>query len=525
MDPYDRVVQESLADIIRTRGTPKADQVAIEFEGRSITYGELDDRSSQVANALRSAGVDEQTCVGFLDKNCVEYFEVAFGIGKINAINVGVNWRLTPREMLHIIDDSQMSVLVIGHDFVSHIEAIEHELTTVKTFVVIGEHDRWSSYEQWIGVESTDDPMVKTSASDIAFLIFTSGTTGLPKGAMMNQLGFFAAFSALDRWEIDESSVMLAMMPMFHFAGSGWSLLGLAVGAKIVLLPDVDPARVLQVIPEFGITNIVLAPSVIQFMMMTPGAADVDYRSMRAMVYGGSPITETTLAEATAMFGCHFMQIYGLTETAGGVAQLDAVDHDPEHRPHLLRSCGKAFDWVELRIVDPETGVDVPEGELGEFWIRAAQNMPGYWRNPEATAATITPDGWLRTGDAGSRDTEGFLFLEDRVHDMVVSGAENIYPAEVENALMKHPAVADVAVIGVPDERWGEAVKGIVVLADGHGDVTGDDIIAATREHLAGYKLPKSIDFATELARTPTGKLLRRLIREPYWVDKTRSIG
>jgi long-chain acyl-CoA synthetase len=517
-------VQESLADIVRTTGTPQADKVAIEFEGRSVTYGELDRRSSQVANALLSEGVEEQTCVGFLDKNCLEYFEVAFGIGKINAINVGVNWRLTPGEMLHIIEDSQMTVLVVGQDFISHIEAIEHELTTVTSIVVIGEHDRWPSYERWIGVEPADDPMVKTSASDIAFLIFTSGTTGLPKGAMMNQFGFFAAFSALDRWMIDEDSVMLAMMPMFHFAGSGWSLLGLAVGAKIVLLPDVDPVRVLDAIPTFGITNIVLAPAVIQFMMMVPGNEDVDYSSLRAMVYGGSPISETTLQQATALYGCQFIQIYGLTETAGGVAQLDGVDHDPVNRPHLLRSCGKAFDWVELRIVGPD-GNDVPEGEQGEFWVRAEQNMPGYWRNPEATERTITPDGWLKTGDVGVRDPEGFLFLKDRANDMVVSGAENIYPAEVENALMKHPAVADVAVIGVPDERWGEAVKAVVVKAEGHDGVTGEEIIAATREHLAGYKLPKSIDFATELARNPTGKLLRRLIREPYWAGHTRGIG
>ncbi|MCU1388270.1 MAG: Long-chain-fatty-acid--CoA ligase FadD13 [Ilumatobacteraceae bacterium] len=527
-------MQSSVGDIIRTRGTDRADRIAVEYEGRSITYGEIDRRSNKVANALRAAGVEAQDRVGFIDKNGPEYFEVAFGIAKLNAINVGVNWRLTAREMLHIINDAQVKVLVIGPDFVPHIESIESELTTVTTIVVIeggtvadpacSGHPHWPSYEDWIGDEPEDDPAVPTAPEDIAFLIFTSGTTGLPKGAMMTQQGFFAAFSALDRWLIDEASVSLAMMPMFHFAGSGWSLLGLAVGCRLVLLRDVDPVRILEVIPEFGVTNIVLPPSVIQFMMLTPGADSTDFSSLRAMVYGGSPITETVLAKATAMFGCQFMQIYGLTETAGGVAQLDGADHDPENRPHLLRSCGKAFPWVEIRIVEPDTGIDVAEGDLGELWVRAPQNMPGYWHNPEATAATITPEGWLRTGDAGYRDPDGYIFLKDRVNDMIVSGAENVYPAEVENALMKHPAVTDVAVIGVPDETWGEAVKAIVVKPAGC-KTTGAEIIAATREHLAGYKLPKSVDFADELPRNPSGKVLRRVLREPYWTGHTRGIG
>ncbi|MBV9253442.1 MAG: long-chain-fatty-acid--CoA ligase [Actinobacteria bacterium] len=514
----------SIGDIIRTQGTERAERTALEYEGRSVTFGELDRRSSQVANALRAAGVGPQECVAFVDKNGPEYFEVAFGIAKINAINVGVNWRLTPAEMRHIIDDAQATVVVVGPEFLGHIEAIEAELPTVKTIVAIGGHDRWADYETWVAAQPVDDPHVAPEPDDVAFLIFTSGTTGLPKGAMMTQQGFFAAFSALDQWRLDPESVSLAMMPMFHFAGSGWSLLSLSMGCRTVLLRDVDPAHILQVIPEFGVTNIVMPPSVIQFLLMTPGVQDVDFSSLRAILYGGSPITETVLAAATERFGCEFIQLYGLTETAGGVAQLDGADHDPVNRPHLMRSCGKPYPWVELRIVDPETGEDVPTGAVGELWVRAPQNMPGYWRNPAATAETVTPEGWLRTGDAGHRDDEGYLYLSDRVHDMIVSGAENVYPAEVENAFMRHPAVAEVAVIGVPDERWGEAVKAIVVIAPGH-QPTGDELIEAAREHVAGYKLPKSVDFVTELPRNLTGKMLRRLLREPYWKGHDRGIS
>jgi long-chain acyl-CoA synthetase len=222
--------------------------------------------------------------------------------------------------------------------------------------------------------------------------------------------------------------------------------------------------------------------------------------------------------------GCELIQVYGLTETTGAITQLDGRDHDPVGKPHLLRSCGKPYPWVEFRVVDPQTGDDRAVGEVGELWTRSHQNMAGYWNNPEATAAAITPDGWFRTGDAGYADENGYLFLHDRVKDMIVSGGENVYPAEVENALMAHPAVADVAVIGVPDERWGEAVKAIVVREPG-SDVSGDDLVAFARERLAGFKLPKSVDFADSLPRNPSGKLLKRELREPYWAGVDRRIG
>jgi long-chain acyl-CoA synthetase len=217
--------------------------------------------------------------------------------------------------------------------------------------------------------------------------------------------------------------------------------------------------------------------------------------------------------------------VYGLTETTGAITQLDAADHDPVNRPDLLRSCGKPYSWVEMRVVDAATGEDVPVGQVGEFWTRSPQNMVGYWNNPEATAAALTPDGWFKTGDAGYVDENGYLFIHDRVKDMIVSGGENVYPAEVENALAKHPGVEDVAVIGVPDERWGEAVKAIVKRAGG-SEVTEEELIAFAREHLAGYKLPKSVDFSDDpLPRNPSGKLLKRELREPYWSGASRQVG
>jgi len=296
-------------------------------------------------------------------------------------------------------------------------------------------------------------------------------------------------------------------------------LVGLAEGCTTVVLRDVDPPAILDAVARHRITNMLLVPAVIQMLLTTP--SDADFSSVRAIVYGASPITDDVLVKGLKRFGCEFLQVYGLTETTGSITQLD--EHDPVRRPGLLRSCGKPYAWVDVRIVDKE-GVDVPNGSVGELWTRSPQNMLGYWNNPDATAATVTSDGWLKTGDAGYRDDDGYIYLHDRVKDMIVSGGENVSPAEVENVLMTHPAVGDVAVIGVPDEKWGEAVKAVVVPTAGSSPSEAE-LIAYARERLAGFKLPKSVDFASVLPRTPSGKLLKRTLRAPYWEGVERRIG
>ena len=254
----------------------------------------------------------------------------------------------------------------------------------------------------------------------------------------------------------------------------------------------------------------------IQMLLGVPGAADRDYSALRSIAYGASPITTPVLKSALRTFGCSLYGIYGLTESTGGVIQLDPADHDPGGpREHLLRSAGRPLPWVELRIVDPATGAESAAGETGEVWLRAPNVTPGYFNRPQETAAALTADGWLRTGDGGYLDADGYLFLTDRIKDMIVSGGENVYPVEVEEALAQHPDVAEVAVIGVPDERWGETVKALVVARPGSAP-TADELIAFARERLAGYKLPRSVDFVEELPRTPSGKVLKRELRKRY---------
>jgi long-chain acyl-CoA synthetase len=517
-------VINSFAGIIRTHGRERPDHPAIEFEGTTHTFGALDAKSNQLATALASIGIGAEDRVAFLDKNGPEFFEVTFALAKLNAVNVAINWRLAPNEMAQIANDARAKVLIVGSEFIPHVEKIENDLETITTIIAIGDHARWEDYERFLGAHPANDPGAEPAGSDVAIQLYTSGTTGLPKGVMLTNDNFFSGvMNVTESWQFDKDSVNIAVMPMFHIAGSGWSLVGLFHGCQTIVLRDVDPARILQVIPEFGVTNALFVPAVIQFLLLTPGVDETDFSTLRAIVYGASPITDSVLIKAMEVFGCDFIQVYGMTETTGAIFQLDPEDHDPVNRPGLLRSCGKPYDWVEMRLVDPETGEEVPDGTVGELWTRSPQNMKGYWGNDEATAATIDSEGWLRTGDAGYCK-EGFLYLHDRVKDMIVTGGENVYPAEVENVLAKHPDVADVAVVGVPDEKWGEAVKAVVVRREG-SNVSDKDLITFTREHLAGFKLPKTVDFTDALPRNPSGKLLKREIRAPYWEGAERQIG
>ncbi|MEY2957789.1 MAG: hypothetical protein RLZZ01_357, partial [Actinomycetota bacterium] len=316
----------------------------------------------------------------------------------------------------------------------------------------------------------------------------------------------------------------LIAMPLFHIGGGGWALAGMYEGCSSIVLRDMDPGVLVRLLGEQRITHAFLVPAVLQFMLGVPGVESADFSSLRVFVYGASPISEAVLARSVQLFGCKFWQAYGLTETTGAVVNLPPEDHDPAGpNRHRLRSCGVPGPGVEVRIVDTDTLNALGPDEVGEIWIRSSQVMAGYWNRPDETAKAITPEGWFRSGDAGYLDTDGYLYIHDRVKDMVVSGGENIYPAEVENALMRHPAVADVAVIGVPHDRWGETVKAVVVRTDPALDE--NDLITFAKEHLASYKCPTSVDWVEALPRNPSGKVLKTELRAPYWEGTARRVN
>ena len=516
----------TVADIVREYGATRPEATAIVYGERTLTYGDLDVRSNRVANGLAAAGVDAQDRVAYLDRNAPEYVDVMFGTAKLNAVMCAVNWRLAPPEAAFIVNDSESTVLIVGEELVAMLDAMQPDLTTVKKVIVVGQHGTHERYDDWLARQAATDPRAPSTTDDVAMQFYSSGTTGRPKGVMLTNGNLFSGIAANNTsLGFGADSVNLVVMPLFHVAGGAWALTGLYNAVPNVLMRDVDPAAIVRLISRHGITHAVFVPVLIQFLLMVPAVENTDFSSLDVIVYGASPISEDVLTKAIRTFKCKFLQAYGMTETTGGCVLLPPEDHDPDGpNAHRLRAAGRPGPNTEVRVVDEMALEDVPTGEVGEILVRSPQNMKGYWKMPDATAETILSDGWLRTGDAGYLDADGYVYIHDRVKDMIISGGENIYPAEVENALMSHPGIADVAVIGVPDERWGETPKAVVVLAPDAAP-TADDVIAFTRERVAHYKCPTSVDFVDALPRNPSGKILKKDLRAPYWADRERSVN
>ena len=511
-----------LIEAIEAQAAKQGDKLALVFQGRETSYRDLSHLSNRVAQQLLAANIAPHSRIAFMGANSDLYFQLLFGVQKTRAVLVGVNSRLAGPEVAYVLNDAEAEMVFVGKDFVPLIEDILADCPRVKHVIAMdGGHDDWPAFESWRDGGADTHPQLDYRADDDFIQLYTSGTTGHPKGVQLTNANMGSALMQSRDWAAwREDDHVLLCMPLFHIAGVNVGLIGLCEGAKVTVLPEVDPAEILRLIEVEKITILFMVPAVILFVMQMPNIAETDVSSVRQLIYGASPIAEELLVQAAAKFQCDFVQVYGLTETTAGGTNLKPKDHAPERQK--LRSCGKPNKGVEIRIVD-ENGQDVPQGEVGEIIIRTPSNMKGYWAKPEATAEAIR-DGWFYSGDAGFLDEEGYVFIHDRVKDMIVSGGENVYPAEVENALFAHPQIADVAVIGVPDEKWGEAVKACVVQEAG-ADLSPDDIIAFARERIAGYKLPKSVDFVEALPRNPSGKILRRELREPYWQGHGRRVG
>jgi fatty-acyl-CoA synthase len=516
----------TLVDVVRNQARVQGDDIAFDFEGRITRFADFDRRTNQVANALKALGIAPGERIAYLGKNSDSYFELLVGAMKANIVMVPVNWRLAGPEVAFIVEDCKAPVLFAGPEFISLIRGIRAQLPSVRHVITTeGGASEWQDFTAWRDAQSTDEPHVAIGPQDIALQLYTSGTTGKPKGAMLSHANFLNLVNSgkaeerpdWNKWTTDD--VSLIAMPIFHIGGSGWGLLGLYHGAKGVIAREFDPSRILDYFEQSGITKLFMVPAAMQFVVRLPRARQVDFSRLKYMLYGASPIPAALLKECIDVFKCGFVQMYGMTETTGTIVALPPEDH--VERLERMRSAGKPLPGVEVAILDPD-GNHLPPREVGEIATRSGSNMIGYWNLPDATARTLGRDGWLRTGDAGYMDEDGYVYIQDRIKDMIISGGENIYPAEVESALCDHPDVAEAAVIGIPDDKWGEAVKAVVVLKAGR-TATETDIIDFLRARIAGYKTPKSIDFIDALPRNPSGKILRRELRARFAQPETAA--
>jgi acyl-CoA synthetase (AMP-forming)/AMP-acid ligase II len=506
----------TLAGLIRDLAAGRPLAPAVTLGDRTLTFAELDARSSRVAQALLQAGVGPQDRVAILDKNAPTFYEVVFGAAKIGAVTVGLNFRLAAPEIGAIVADAQPRVVVVAPEF----RELLGDASGGPRVVELG-----ADYEAWLAGAADEDPGAGTDPDDVVLQLYSSGTTGQPKGAMLTSANLmFTPRMGREFYGMGPDTVNLVPSPLFHIGGVGYSLTALGQGGHTVLVRDVNPAALLALIEQHRVTHTFLVPAVVQMLAECPALPGTDLSSLRRIAYGAAPMGETQLLKAMALFDCAFMGVYGMTETAGSVTALSPEDHDPGGpRAALLRSVGRPLPWLELRVVDPATGEDAAPGGVGEIWVRSGQNTVGYWGQPALTAETMVAGGWLRTGDAAYLDDRGYVYMHDRMKDMVVSGGENVYPAEVENVLYAHPEVLEAAVIGVPSDRWGETVKAVVVLRPG-STLDQASLIAFARARLAHYKCPTTVDFADELPRNASGKVLKKVLREPFWAGVGRKV-
>lgn len=513
-----------LDDAIAHWSATTPDGECMTYLERSWTWAQWHDRVRRNAGGLSALGVGRGDRVAFLDKNhpaCVETTIAASMLGAANAI---INFRLAGDEIDYAVNDSGAKVLIVGAELMPQIEAIKDRLTNVSTIIeVTPDGAEGDQYEAFLNNAEPRDRDAEVTPEDPAYVMYSSGTTGRPKGVLLSHANMLAHTRNALTFEFDPGDKVMVSMPLFHVGGSSYIQFPLNHGVPSVMTREVEAAALAGAIMQ-GANRTFLVPAVLAQVLASGGDAVKLFGALKTYVYGAAPMPLPLLQAAIEAWpDTDFMQVYGLTEVCGVATVLDADAHRDQQHPERLVSAGKPVEECEIKIVAPDSAAEVATNEPGEIWMRTPQLMSGYLNKPEATAGAITDDGWFRTGDIGRIDADGFVFVEDRLKDMIISGGENIYSPEVEGALSAHPAVAEVAVIGIPDDNWGETVKAVVALKPGE-NVTEQEIISFCREHIAAFKCPKTVDFVEALPRNPTGKILKRDLRQPYWEGRSKQV-
>jgi len=498
-------------------------------QSRTWTWREWEDRVRRCAGGLRALGIGRGDVVSFLDKNHPACVELSFAAASLGAANAIINWRSAGDEVDYAVNDSGARVLVVGSELMPVVDKIRDRLVHVeKVIEVTPDGADGDEYEAFLQASEPVGRSDEVSPDDVCLVMYSSGTTGRPKGVMLTHANMVAhTVNAHHGWEFEPGDKSMVSMPLFHVGGSSYVLFGIHDGVHSYMTRDPDGTSLAGAILA-GANRTFLVPAVLaQVLQAGPDAVKL-FGALKTYTYGAAPMPPPLLRAAMEAWpDTDFIQVYGLTEVSGVATQLQAEEHRTAvaaGHPEWLVSAGRPIPGVELRIVDPATLEELPVGEHGEIWLRTPQLFKGYLGKPEETAQVITEDGWFRTGDMGKVDADGFVFVEDRLKDMIISGGENIYSPEVERVLAEHPAVMEVAIIGIPDDTWGEQVKAVVSLKP-DTTATEEELIAFCQESLAKFKCPRSVDVIDLLPRNPTGKILKRELRKPYWEGRDRAVN
>jgi len=502
--------------------------IATIFRGRARTWREFAHRVRSFANALHRLGIRKQDRVAVLSTNSDTYIECYFAAAWAGVIITPLNFRWANVELSYALKESGAKALIFQPEFAEQVIAIKPELDDLDILIqcdepqasIPGAH----SYEALVD-GSTATAAVERAPQDPFAIFYTGGTTGFPKGVTLSTIGLWANVMYLvAAANLDKSSVFLHTAPSFHLGDAAWCMAITSVAGSHVVLPAFDTTKVIRAIAEHRVTCILLVPTMFKALLDDPDIQEADLSSLRTIVYGTAPMAESVLKKGMELLPqVNFIQMFGQTELSAVATILPPTDHLlSEGDSNKLRSVGQCVVGAEIRILNDKGDV-MPTGETGEVVVRSPGNMLGYWNNPEQTAKTLK-NGWVHMGDAGYLDEDGYLYVVDRLKDMIISGGENVFSVEVENAIMRHPRVQSCAVIGVPDDKWGERVHAVVVTIDRNG-LAHEDLYAHCKELIAGYKCPRSLDVVSEMPVSAAGKILKHKLREPYWKTQSKQVN
>lgn len=501
-----------LADFLTKTARLHPNRVFLRFYDRAFTYGECNERVNRLGQAIQKRfGIGKGDRVAVLSRNHPCFVETYLACGKTGAVTVPLNYRLHPSDYTYILNNAEARLLILDLEFLDVYRSIESNLEHVHQIMVIGQTEEYQAYEQLISESPSEEPGAPVKEDDVFIQMYSSGTTGVPKGVLLTHRNVVATAMGLVidvRFNMDPCDI-LVVAPIFHIGALITIFCAMLTGASCNLKREFSPPEVLEGMSAEGSTHSFVVPVMIWALLNTPKVNEYDYSGFKILMYGAAPMPGPLLRKAEEVFGCTFIQGYGLTESTGVLGLLLPEDH----RIRPTATC-REYRMAEIRVVN-QRREPVKPGEVGEIVAQGDGVMRGYWKMEEETKEAFL-DGWLRTGDLATVDEQGYITIVDRLKDMIIKGGENVYPREIESVLLSHPAIRNVAVIGVPDEKWGEEVKALVVLKPDQ-PLTEKELIQFCRQNLAHFKRPRSIEFREGLPLTPTGKVLKKILREEFW--------